>query len=107
MQEVKAMVKVLLERHVHKNDYEKMTGFLNDIRAKALRQPGYISGETLVKGDEPVDVLTIGTWISEEHWQAWFNSEARAELDNIISALILGEPTINVYKIAALEDDVE
>ena len=101
------MVKVFIERRIHKNDYGKMMEFLKDIRAKALHQPGYISGETLVRGDDPVDVLTVGTWISEGHWEAWLNSEPRAELDNIISALVLEDPTIKVYKIAEHEDEID
>ena len=92
------MVKVLLERKVQKKNLAKLVGYLIDLRAAALHQPGYVGGETLIKGDDPVDVLVISTWMSEDHWKAWTTSAPRIELYNLIAGLIEGDLKVSVYK---------
>ncbi len=99
------MIKVLLERRVRRGNYDKLLGNLNDIRVAALRQPGYIAGETLVKGDDPVDVLVISTWVSEDHWKAWLSSQQRIELDFMINHLLEEDARASVYK-APWEEDL-
>jgi hypothetical protein len=47
-----------------KKNYSKLIEHLLDLRAATLHQPGYISGETLVKGDDPKYVMIVYTWIS-------------------------------------------
>ncbi len=98
------MIKVLLERRVRRENYSRLMANIRDLRAASLRQSGYVTGETLVKGDDPIDVLVISTWISEDHWKAWATSEARIVLNDLISRLIEGEAKINVYKMASEED---
>ena len=98
------MIKVLLERRVRKENYDKLIANLNDLRAASLHQPGYVTGETLIKGDDPIDVLVISTWISEAHWNAWTTLEERIVLNNVINRLIDGEAKISVYKTASEED---
>jgi len=56
-----AMVKVLQERLVNRKDCHRLLECLEDLRAAALRQPGYVTGETLVKGVDAVAVLTVVT----------------------------------------------
>jgi heme oxygenase (mycobilin-producing) len=93
------MIKVLLERRVKKRNFAKLVANLHDLRSAALRQPGYVTGETLVKGTDPIDVLVISTWISEDHWKAWTTSEERIELEDIVNALIDGDVKTNVYEV--------
>jgi len=93
------MIKALVERRVRKKNYEKLIDYLIDLRAAALHQPGYVSGETLVKGEEPIDVLTISTWMSEDYWKAWTTSEVRITLSDIIEHLIEGDEKVNIYKL--------
>ena len=99
------MIKVLLERRVKKKDYAKLMDHLIDLRSAALHQPGYISGETLIKGNDPVDILTISTWISEDHWKAWITSEQRIELNDAINHLVVGDAKVNVYNVQFAEDE--
>ena len=92
------MVRVLQERRVRRQNYERLMDHLKDLRSAALYQPGYVMGETLVKGDDPVDVMVIGTWISEEHWKAWAPSQKRIEMNDLINHLLMDEPRIGIYK---------
>ena len=91
------MIKVLLERRVAKENLTRLIGYLIDLRAAALQQKGYVTGETLVKRNDTFDVMTISTWISEEHWKAWTTTATRIELDDIINGIIIGEPKVSIY----------
>lgn len=93
------MIKVLQERRVKRKNFAKLNANLNDLRSAALQQPGYVTGETLIKGIDPIDVLVISTWISEDHWKAWITSEERIDLNDISNSLIEGEAKISIYKI--------
>lgn len=97
------MIKVMLERRVPKENFAKLIGHLIDLRTAALHQPGYVGGETLVKGDDPIDVLVISTWISEDHWKAWTTTTPRIDLYDIIDGLIEGEVKVDIYKVPAGE----
>jgi heme oxygenase (mycobilin-producing) len=98
------MIKVLMERRVSKRNYDKLQEHLIDLRTAALHQPGYISGETLVKGTDPIDVLTISSWMSEDYWKAWMTARVRIELNDIINRLLEGEAKVSVYKVSFDED---
>jgi len=98
------MIKVLQERRVKKRNFAKLIGHLNDLRASAIHQPGYVTGETLIKGSDPIDVLVISTWISEDHWKAWTTAEERIELNDIINGMIEGEARVNIYDVPTGEE---
>ena len=85
------MVKVLLERRTRRENLKRMMATIEDLRAASLRQPGYVTGETLIKGDDPVDVLVISTWISEAHFKAWTTLPERIQLNDMINHLVEGE----------------
>jgi heme-degrading monooxygenase HmoA len=93
------MVKILIERRVKKENYGKLIEFLKDLRSVALRQPGYVTGETLIKGDNPVDVLVISTWTSEDYWKAWLTKQERIELDDHINSFVEAEPKTSIYQV--------
>lgn len=93
------MVKVLIKRYVRARDSSRLLGLLLDLRAAALHQPGYVSGETVMRGDDPVEVLTIGEWLTEDHWKAWSTSEQRHGLGDMVTPLLVGEAETAVYNI--------
>jgi heme oxygenase (mycobilin-producing) len=98
------MIKVLYERQVTKNNYNRVLGYMGDIRSAAIRQPGFITAETLVKGEDPRYILAISTWMSENHWTAWLTNQRRIEIEDHISHLLLREPSINIYHVPSDDD---
>ena len=55
-----------------------------ELRALAVRQPGYISGETFFNLDRPEECVVIGRWTALDYWQQWLKDPRRKELnDNI------------------------
>ena len=93
------MIKVFLRRFVKAENSQTMMLYLKDMRAAALHQPGYVMGETLIRGENPVELLAIGTWISEEHWKAWETAPERLQLENIVDSLMEGEVQTTIYNI--------
>ena len=93
------MIKVLIERQVNKNNYSKVMDYLKDIRSAAVRQPGFLTAETLVKGEDPVDILAISTWFSESYWVAWQTKQSRIGIEDHITSFLLREPRITIYKV--------
>ena len=92
------MTKVLLTRSVKPENYQRVFGLLKDLRAAALHQPGYVTGETVIRGEDPIEILAIGTWLSEEYWTAWSTSQERIEIENMIEPLIVGKTISAVYR---------
>ena len=70
-----------------------------ELRALAVRQPGYISGETFFNLDHPEECLVIGRWISLEHWQRWEKDERRIRLNANIEEHLGRETEYSVYGI--------
>ena len=70
-----------------------------ELRSLAVRQPGYISGETFLNLDRPEECLVIGRWTSLEHWQQWKRNERRIELDENIEKHLETNTEYNIYGI--------
>ena len=70
-----------------------------ELRAIAVRQPGYISGETFFNLDRPEECLVIGRWISLEYWQQWKRHVRRIELNEKIEKLCGCKTEYNIYNI--------
>ena len=96
------MVKVLISRQIKEDMEAKVHDSLVEYRVAAMRQPGYISGETLINTSNPQEILVISTWHSLEHWKAWEGSKQRAALAKLLGPLI-AEEQVTSYYIAARE----
>lgn len=90
-------VKAIILRQVPVEITEKIKPLLLELRSCALKQPGYISGETLVRVDEPQEHLVISTWDSLEHWNQWLKSPERAEIQARVDACLESETLYQVY----------
>ena len=73
------------------------------LRAAAMNQAGYVSGETLVSTKDNSNLVVISTWSSLDEWEAWETSETRAELYKLTSTYLQDEPTVRTFQIMATE----
>jgi quinol monooxygenase YgiN len=84
------MVRVIIERRAKEGKVTELQRRLLDLRAEGIREPGYVSGETLVGFDDRSLYVVISTWLSVEHWQAWVGSSQRqklaAEVEQLLTA---------------------
>jgi heme oxygenase (mycobilin-producing) len=90
------MVKiVLIHQTKDRENSKELIKVIKKVRAVASKQPGFISGETLVNTENPCLIIVISTWRSAEDWKAWDESPAREATKPDIQRLLV-EP-FNTY----------
>jgi len=90
-------IKVIIERTVSAHDQGEVADLLKELRAKAVRQPGYISGETLFVVDRPGVHVVISTWENLREWKAWEKNPERGKIVSKIEKLLHSKSKIAVY----------
>ncbi len=90
-------VKIIIKRKIPKAKEAQVLPLLLELRAKAMTQPGYISGETLINANDPEDYLVISTWKSAKKWKAWAESEERSETQERIEKLLEEKSSAQIY----------
>jgi heme-degrading monooxygenase HmoA len=90
-------VKIFIKREVQHEKQAELTILLKKMRALTLEQPGYISGETLLRIDKPNESMVISTWRSVEDWNGWVNNPKRIEIQNQVDKLLGQETEYAMY----------
>ena len=70
-------VKILIKRKFKNGNMRAASRFVINNRNGAMRQPGYISSETLRNIEDKDTILVVSMWENIEAWEAWKNSEIR------------------------------
>ena len=83
----------------HGVDAKVLLPLIVELRSLAVRQPGYISGETFFNLDRPEECVVIGRWTSLEYWRQWERDKRRIELIENIEKLLEGQAEYNFYGI--------
>ena len=92
------MIRLLVyQRAKSEKDIVPLMDALREFRNEAMKQPGYITGETLVETEDPRNVLVISTWHSIEQLNAWNKSETRAKATQRIDPLLAEPHTERTY----------
>ena len=91
-------VKVLIERKIKAGHEDLVWNMLRDLRSQAVRQKGYLYGETWRSLDNPRIFLVSSTWGSREYWDAWVKDDFRRNVELRISAFLRKPSTIRVYE---------
>ena len=100
------MIRVIIERHLKEAKREELSPLLRELRAVAMHQPGYVTGETLASTEDKSIITVISTWSSLEDWKTWETSEPRAKLYKQIEPLLLEKPKVSIYQVIATEEKV-
>ena len=90
-------VKVLIKRSVPDSKAREIIPLFRRMRALAMNQPGYISGETLRNLDDPEEFVVISNWQSSEEWDRWLKSPERQEIQGQIDTLLGGHTHYALY----------
>lgn len=92
-------IKILIKRKIPKGfEDPKFNKLIRQLRALAVVQHGYISGETLRRIDHPQDYLVISTWQSVDAWDTWRMSQKRAEIQEQIDAMLVVPTEYEMYE---------
>jgi len=102
----KAMIRILIERHVREGKEADLMSLLRELRTAAMHQPGYITGETLASTEDASIIAVLSTWRSLDDWKAWEASEPRNKLYQQIEPLLLEKPEVAVYQVMAMEEKI-
>jgi len=84
---------VFIKRHFKQELVEGGLHLLETFRENARRQPGYISGETLLSHYDRAGVTVLSRWESVDDWVNWQNSADREQNEVRIESL-LDRPTM-------------
>jgi len=94
-------IEVLIKRATHHRDSAKiLLPHIIELRARAVKQPGYISGETLFNIERSEECLVVSRWTKLEHWQNWSKNPLRIELDAKIEKLLAAKAEYNIYSVS-------
>ena len=84
-------VKIIIERKFKKAPVPEILQLIDEIRIKALRDRGYIGGETVVNVVDNREVLVFSAWSSADDWEIWYKKKDWQELEKEL-APHLAEP---------------
>lgn len=90
-------VRVLIEREILPGKEGRMVELLYRLRRRAMKQDGYISGQTLYAVDNPRRVLVISTWRSLEDWSGWAEDPVRTEIEEKVNSILIAPASYRVY----------
>ena len=95
------IAKILITRQFKSGHTPQIVSLLNNIRALALNQPGYQSGETLIKHGSPNIMVVISTWSSLEAWHRWRDSKERNEFESMLAVYQEKPTTYDEYLVGS------
>jgi heme oxygenase (mycobilin-producing) len=75
------MIRVVLEHKARDEEHaRKLIEAIDQVRAEACRQHGFISGNTLVNVHDPFHIVVVSSWQKLDDWKVWDESRIRKEM---------------------------
>ena len=98
-------VRIIIERKIKKGKELDLVKLLLEVRSRAVKQKGYITGETLRDYDDPSTHIVISTWESAEDWKSWSGKTERMELQSKIDNLLTEPSKTKIYELVGAKID--
>jgi heme-degrading monooxygenase HmoA len=92
-------IKVFIKRRIKEGHVEKAVSMLKEFRNMAKKEPGYLSGETLINHYDPRSITVVSTWRTIEDWVNWQSSDRRAGNEERIEVLLEAPTKYEIYDI--------
>jgi heme-degrading monooxygenase HmoA len=92
-------VKILIKRKFKNGNMRAASRFVINNRNGAMKQPGYISSETLRSLDNQDQVTVVSMWENLEAWETWKNSETRKANETEFKDYLAGETEYEHYSL--------
>lgn len=96
-------IKIIITRNVPKEKARDIIPLFRQMRALAIQQPGYISGETLKSTDRPDTFIVISSWETADDWERWLLSKERQEIQGKFDALLGGNTEYEMFRYGIAE----
>ena len=98
-------VRIIIERKIKKGKELDLAKLLLELRSRAVKQKGYITGETLRDYDDPSTHIVISTWESAEDWKSWSNRGERMEVQSQMEELLTEPSRTKIYELIGAKID--
>ncbi len=98
-------VRIIIERRIKKGKEMDLARLLLELRSRAVKEKGYITGETLRDYDDPSTHIVISTWESAEDWKSWSNKGERVEVQSKIEELLIEPSKTKIYELIGARTD--
>jgi heme-degrading monooxygenase HmoA len=92
-------IKIFIKRHFKEGRTEETLTLLKQFRHKAMDQPGYVSGETLINHYDARSITVISTWESIDDWIRWQESAQRESTEANLERFLEQPTKYEVYDI--------
>ena len=92
-------VKILIKRKFKHGNIQAASRFVINNRSGAMRQPGYISSETLRSIEDKDTVLVVSMWDNMEAWEARKISDIRKANVGEFRDYLIGEAEYEHYSL--------
>jgi heme-degrading monooxygenase HmoA len=92
------MIKIHVRRNIPADKKEEVMQLIIKLRSMSMGRPGYISGETLKRLDKEGESLVVTKWRSEYHWEQWYQSKERSEVQNKIDEMLAEDTQYEMYE---------
>jgi heme-degrading monooxygenase HmoA len=89
----------MIERYCQPGNEEQFRDLLKELRSMAIRQPGYISGETLRELINPSLFKVISTWSTLEAWKTWQASQRRLLIEEKMDSITRHGSKLRIYAV--------
>lgn len=66
--------------------------------SKAVRRPGFLSGETVLDLFNPGIFMTVSRWTSLDAWEWWEKDAERQKIVRRINALLQSDPVVRLWQ---------
>ena len=90
-------VKILIYRTISKEQEPVVRPFLKQLRQLALKTRGYISGESLISGENLEENLIISSWESLDDWETYMENNESREIRFNIDQILAKETVYKIY----------
>lgn len=90
-------IKIMIERRFKETPGLEIFQAIDEIRIKALRNRGYIGGETMVNVDDEREVLVISAWSSADDWKTWYDTKEWKEFEKHLAPHLDGPVKIRIF----------
>ncbi len=90
-------IKVVIEREFKETPTVEDLGIIDEIRVQALRDRGYIGGETIVNAENAREVIVLSAWASVDDWKSWYDKKGWEELEKDLAPRLEQTTKIRVF----------
>lgn len=92
------MIRTVIERSIKADKLDEYHGLIRKAKNKASNVPGFLSGEIFHQQNNPLHVVVMACWDSQDAWELWAESEERHDLLAAMNPLLENDEKVMVLE---------